>query len=95
MGALGRAAEVGGRTGGAAGWEGEGVRGGGAPGVTATCGRRRWHQVFLPTPALRLLPVLLVLGAAIGVCGWGYGLALAPGRCAGSAAGCACEAVAQ
>lgn len=60
--------EWGGRSRGATEWEGEGVPGGGAPGVTTTCGRGRGRQVFsLPVPApLRLLPVLLVLGAAVG-----------------------------
>ena len=43
------------------------MRGGGAPGVTATCGRRRGCQVFsLAAPALRVLSVFPALGAAFG-----------------------------
>lgn len=48
------------------------------------------RQVFpLPAPALRVLPVLLALGAAVWAARGRWLALLAPGRCAGRAAGCA------
>lgn len=78
------------RAGGAACREGEGVRGGGAPGVTATCGRRRGApgarcSLFQPTPSV-CSSMLPPLGAAAGGLPGVNRLALlAPGRCAGGA----------
>lgn len=48
------------------------------------------RQVFpLPAPALRVLPVLLALGAAVWAARGRWLTLLAPGRCTGRAAGCA------